>query len=157
MASDNHAMPAAPAASPFAPASDVVYSESARLLDSSAKEPATLVFASPSPETRHALTPPMAQITTASPIKPADIGDAPSNVDEWPKDRLRIPCTHCGHYVETSVNEETGEALRDPLSPPRPSQPSLSTQNTWDASRASMGDRSFADLLFTTAPTVGRQ
>lgn len=97
-------------ASPFAPPD---LSESTRLLDNYAKEPAALVFASPSPESQphHALTPPLAQITTASPVKPADIGDAPSNVDAWPKDRLRIPCTHCGHYVETTVNEETGATL----------------------------------------------
>lgn len=105
----NVEMSSAPSA-PFAPA-DANLSESTRLLDNHSKQPATLVYARSSSENPHALQPPITQVTTALPIKPVDIGQAPSNVDEWPKGGLRVPCTHCGHYVETNVNEETGEGL----------------------------------------------
>lgn len=39
--------------------------------------------------------------------RPVDLMDAPSDVDSWPKKILRIACTHCGHYIETIMNEET--------------------------------------------------
>ena len=28
---------------------------------------------------------------------------------EWPEQPLRIACTHCGHFIETSPIQETGE------------------------------------------------
>lgn len=36
------------------------------------------------------------------------MGKAPTNPDLWPKVPLRIPCTCCGHFIITTVAEETG-------------------------------------------------
>lgn len=40
--------------------------------------------------------------------KPADLQQAPDDVDSWPKQKMRIACTHCGHYIETRTSDETG-------------------------------------------------
>lgn len=43
--------------------------------------------------------------------KPADLQEAPDDVDSWPKHKMRIACTHCGHYIETLTSNETGGCM----------------------------------------------
>lgn len=57
------------------------------------------------------MVPPSPQVLTATATAlPHNFGTPPENMDAWPKEPLRIPCTRCGHFIETTTNEETGGA-----------------------------------------------
>jgi len=88
------------------PTADTDLSETARLLENfSQQPPATSLPAMP---IATVLIAPPQMVATTTLAKPENMTVAPASVDEWPKDSLRLPCTHCGHYIETMPNEETG-------------------------------------------------
>lgn len=87
------------------PTADTDLTETARLLENFSQQPPETSL--PSTKATVLVAPPQLVATTTL-AKPENMSIAPESVDEWPKDSLRLPCTHCGHYVETMPNEETG-------------------------------------------------
>jgi hypothetical protein len=84
------------------PTTETDLSETAKLLDTFSRLPPTTAMVAPPP-----------QIATTAPSAPQNLNPVPKSVDEWPRNPQRVPCTHCGHYVETSTNEETGNKIRN--------------------------------------------
>ncbi|GAX78571.1 hypothetical protein CEUSTIGMA_g6011.t1 [Chlamydomonas eustigma] len=78
------------------PTPETDLSETAKLLDTFSRLPPTTAMVAPAP-----------QVATTAPSAPHNMDAIPNSVDEWPKNPQRLPCTHCGHYIETSTNEET--------------------------------------------------
>ena len=89
------------------PTADTDLTETARLLNNFSELPPQTSL--PAPPQATVMLPPPPVVATPIMAKPDNLGTAPASVDDWPKETMRIPCTHCGHYVETMMNEETGE------------------------------------------------
>lgn len=89
------------------PTADTDLSETARLLENFSQQPPTTSLPT-MPKATVLVAPPQMMATTTL-AKPENMTTAPASVDDWPKGSLRLPCTHCGHYIETMPNEETGE------------------------------------------------
>ena len=98
------------------PTADTDLTETARLLETFSQQPPTTTLPGPSTAVRLVAPPP--QVATAAPPKPENMSTAPASVDEWPMASLRLACTHCGHYIETMPQEETGGVHHWALMPP---------------------------------------
>ena len=85
---------------------DADLTETARLLNNFTELPPQTEL-TPPPKATVMIAPAPVEATPIM-AKPENMATAPESVDEWPKDPMRIPCTHCGHFIETMTNEETG-------------------------------------------------
>ncbi|GFH17377.1 hypothetical protein HaLaN_14003 [Haematococcus lacustris] len=41
--------------------------------------------------------------------RPADLKEVPAAYDQWPGESIKVACPHCGVWMTTSIEAETGD------------------------------------------------